>query len=269
MQKLHLVIGISLIFGILLQFVLQVLSFEWATFLFILLNLTLPFWVMQKLNMSTYKAVPFKSISLGTLCEITLLVLFTFPAIQIVGQFLSRFVSNPLTNESLTFSLPLGFSVVVLAPFIEEYFFRGLLLRAYDEQGIRMGIFWTSLWFGLYHLSVHQGVYTFLFALLLGGVMYRHQNILVPILVHSGVNGLSYVVGLEQPSDMATLYYHLTGLSSWSFGFQVLYCIGFALCIYFIYLKDPIKKSLQAPLPFKMDSGTWVILWIFVWSVFL
>lgn len=268
MQKLHVVLAMSLIFGILLQTVLQVFSFEWATFLFILLNLTLPFWTMQRLQKNTYKSVPFKMVSFKILCEIVFLVLCTFPAIQIIGQFLSRFVSNPLMNDALALNFPLWFSFVILAPFIEEYFFRGLLLRAYEEQGIRISILWTSLWFGLYHLSVHQSVYTFLFALLLGGVMFRHQNIVVPILVHSGVNSLSYFAGLGHTSEMMAFYYHLTDLTSWSWKFQGIYIVGFALWIYWVYLKGYIVKSMHLPKTFKMDQGTWIIVLIFVWTVF-
>jgi membrane protease YdiL (CAAX protease family) len=244
-----------------------VLSFEWATFVFILLNLTLPFWVIQRLQKNVYKPVPFNGISFSTLGEITLLVFFTFPAIQIVGQFLSIFVSNPLQSHAFSMGFPLWFGFVVLAPFIEEYFFRGLLLRAYEEQGIRFGIFWTSLWFGLYHLSIHQGLYTFMFALLLGGVMSRHHNIVVPILVHSGVNALSYGAGLEQSGRIMTIYYELIKLSTWSWGFQGIYIVGFALCIYLIYLKGYIKESLRFPQTFKMDAGTWVVVSLFAWIV--
>ena len=85
---------------------------------------------------------------------------------------------------------------VILAPLSEELLFRGIIykrLEGYFEN------FWlsaviSSAIFGLYHMNLAQGVFAFLFGLLLCAVYDKLQNLWAPVVVHAGANLLSVVL---------------------------------------------------------------------------
>ena len=93
---------------------------------------------------------------------------------------------------------------VILAPVAEELTFRGLIFR-------RMEIY-TSFWpaaivssvlFGLYHMNLLQGIYAFLYGIILCLVYKRFRNIFAPLIMHAAANAFTLLVtylGLDYPS---------------------------------------------------------------------
>ena len=84
---------------------------------------------------------------------------------------------------------------LILAPIAEELVFRALVFRRMKE--------YTSFWpaalvssalFGLYHMNLGQGIYAFLFGILLAFLYDRFRNFLAPMLVHFGANLLSVIL---------------------------------------------------------------------------
>ncbi|MEL7331315.1 MAG: CPBP family intramembrane glutamic endopeptidase [Cyanobacteria bacterium J06560_2] len=84
------------------------------------------------------------------------------------------------------------FLLVVYAPLVEEFVFRGFLLQRWATKwGLRWGVVGSSVLFGLLHFNNPVGLTLFGFAM---GLLYvRTQSLWVPIICH-GLNNLTVVV---------------------------------------------------------------------------
>lgn len=96
-------------------------------------------------------------------------------------------------NQALSFSNNYEYalmilSVVILAPILEEYLFRGILF-AEVKKSPKAKIIITALSFAIYHLNLIQGINTLFIGLVLGYIYYYRRNIKEVILVHM-VNNL-------------------------------------------------------------------------------
>ena len=98
------------------------------------------------------------------------------------------------------------FQTVVLAPVSEELLFRGIMLRRLQNY---LPGFWgpaliSSAIFGIYHMNLAQGIFAFLFGLLICAVYDSMQNLWAAIALHAGGNLISVVLvytGFQYPSD--------------------------------------------------------------------
>ncbi|WP_026477319.1 CPBP family intramembrane glutamic endopeptidase [Alkaliphilus transvaalensis] len=76
-------------------------------------------------------------------------------------------------------------SVAIAAPFIEEIIFRGLILKELRKSmSLKWAIFIQALLFGLYHMQLVQGIYTFFMGILLGLVCVWLKSIWPAIILH-------------------------------------------------------------------------------------
>lgn len=107
----------------------------------------------------------------------------------------NAYVNNVIEtlNEALFFSNNYEYalmilSVVILAPILEEYLFRGILF-AELKKSPKAKIIITALTFAIYHLNLIQGLNTLFIGLVLGYIYYCRRNIKEVILVHM-VNNL-------------------------------------------------------------------------------
>lgn len=107
----------------------------------------------------------------------------------------NAYVNNVIEtlNQALSFSnnyeyALMIFSVVILAPILEEYLFRGILF-AELKKSPKAKIIITALTFAIYHLNLIQGLNTLFIGLVLGYIYYYRRNIKEVILVHM-VNNL-------------------------------------------------------------------------------
>ncbi|WP_105301451.1 CPBP family intramembrane glutamic endopeptidase [Anaerococcus marasmi] len=118
----------------------------------------------------------------------------------LVTIIMKLFESNPYINNVIeTLNQALSFSnnyeyalmilsVVLLAPILEEYLFRGILF-AEVKKSPKAKIIITALTFAIYHLNLIQGLNTLFIGLVLGYIYYYRRNIKEVILVHM-VNNL-------------------------------------------------------------------------------
>ena len=89
------------------------------------------------------------------------------------------------------------FAVLVglVAPIIEELFYRGLLLRAAARRwGERTAVLVSSMWFGASHFQVVQFPALFGFGVLLAMLALRYRSLGPPIAAHVGFNVVTVVV---------------------------------------------------------------------------
>lgn len=84
-------------------------------------------------------------------------------------------------------------AVVIAAPFAEEWFFRGLLLRRWSHKwGPVGGVLMTSLLFGLAHTDILGGL---VFGVFMCALYARYRSLWAPSIVHAANNGLAWGLG--------------------------------------------------------------------------
>ncbi len=111
-------------------------------------------------------------------------------------------VENEIFGAGVIFTI---LRALILAPVAEELVFRGLVFRRMKEYTS----FWpaaivSAIFFGIYHLNLEQGIYAFIFGLILAAVYNRFNNIFAPILLHFFANLLSVILvyaNAEYPSQ--------------------------------------------------------------------
>jgi len=90
--------------------------------------------------------------------------------------------SNPLLG-----ALP----IVIVAPFAEELFFRGYLLKGYRRFGTGVAIWVTAILFAVVHLNPWQGLLAVIVGVVNAVIVLRTGSLWPAILVHVVVNGSS------------------------------------------------------------------------------
>ena len=103
-------------------------------------------------------------------------------------------------------------SVVVLAPVIEELFFRKLLISRMERHGEKPAILVSGLMFGIVHGNFSQFFYAFALGLVLGYIYVRTRKIGITIALHMLINLIGGVLGpLAARSSQGVMT--LTGLA--------------------------------------------------------
>lgn len=88
-------------------------------------------------------------------------------------------------------------AAVLLAPIIEEILFRGLVFkRLYSYMGRIPAMIVSSIFFGIYHGNVVQGVYAFLLGMLFVFIYDKYKTLKASILAHIMAN-LTSVLSVE------------------------------------------------------------------------
>jgi hypothetical protein len=82
--------------------------------------------------------------------------------------------------------------VVLAAPVVEEWFFRGLLMRRWSlKWGPRAGILGSSLVFGAVHVDVVGGL---AFGIVMCGLYVHSRSLWVPVIAHASNNALGWIL---------------------------------------------------------------------------
>ena len=93
---------------------------------------------------------------------------------------------------------------VIVTPIVEELVFRGLVFRRLREYtNFWVATLVSSALFGIYHMNLIQGIYAFLFGIIICILYDRYHHLLAAILVHFGANLLSVILtytNLSYPS---------------------------------------------------------------------
>lgn len=131
-------------------------------------------------------------------------------------------------------------NVAVCAPFFEELFVRGILLRGLLHH-IRPGwaIFWSALIFAVLHLNLVQGFSALALGLLLGYTYYKTGCLWLTMLMHFANNALSFCLmkwGPEE-AEMAGL------IPVWGYVLMVLGGLAVALFYTRFLQKIPLRDK--------------------------
>jgi len=162
-------------------------------------------WLMRKYHLR-FSDLGFRKFSLwkALLYVVLGLILFSF---LVAGVFVLITVLVPTIdvdqaqNTSFEFGdkgvgLIIGFvATVILAPIIEELYFRGLILPAVAKRyGWLLGVVISSGFFAILHMQVNVIIYTFLLGIVLSFFYIRLKSIIPGIVLHMINNLLAFIV---------------------------------------------------------------------------
>ena len=89
-------------------------------------------------------------------------------------------------------------AICVIAPFVEEMLFRGIILRGFlIHYSPINAIVASSALFGLIHLNIYQIPGAFVFGCIIGYVFYLSKSLWPCIFAHSLANALSYLLYID------------------------------------------------------------------------
>ena len=87
-------------------------------------------------------------------------------------------------------------STVVVAPLLEELFFRRMICDRLTQYGEWQAILFSALAFSMFHTSIHQALYAFGLGCLFGLVYVRTGKLRYTVILHAIVNFVGSVPGL-------------------------------------------------------------------------
>lgn len=99
------------------------------------------------------------------------------------------------TAENLKEYFVLMLVIAVSAGICEEVFFRGLMLRGYEDLGTANAIFISSALFGIFHFNLQNLLGPMVLGLIFGYLVYRTDSIFAGILGHITNNGVAVTLG--------------------------------------------------------------------------
>ena len=131
---------------------------------------------------SFYRYMLFLMIVTGFVC-----ISYSIASIIITAPALFQLdLINDITHN---FSIWFYFKGLILAPLIEEFLFRGIILNVFlNRYSPAKAIIITTILFSVMHLNPMQYLVTFLLGMLLGWYYYKTRNLLTCIIVHSFSN---------------------------------------------------------------------------------
>jgi membrane protease YdiL (CAAX protease family) len=155
----------------------------------------------QDFGLEFRRTDPLVGIPIGVVCQLILVPLIYLPIQQFVSK---KELEAPVrkVTESAHGAGFIALSVVVVigAPFVEELFFRGLLLRSLQR---RYGDIWavagSSVVFGLAHFEALQLPALVAFGVVLGIIAVRTKRLGPSIFAHAGFNLVTMIAfGLQR-----------------------------------------------------------------------
>ncbi len=151
----------------------------------------------RKTGIAGYKfgLTPFKIIGLSVIAIVALDLGLVLPIISLIptNDFVDKFFLNFVNEDSLLIS---SITIVIAAPILEEFIFRGIILDGLLKRYSPLkSIIFSSMLFGIIHLNPWQFVSAFSLGLIAGWVYYKTANLTLPILMHFASNFFAILAG--------------------------------------------------------------------------
>jgi len=130
--------------------------------------------------------------------------------------------------------------VCVLAPFLEEMLFRGIILRSFLQQyGRRRAFLYSAALFGLAHLNIYQFTVGFMGGIFLAWLYERTRSLWPCILAHAAYNSLITWGWYADPSPEQDVWQ--APLAVWGLSFLSAFA-GFSLLRRFLGVRGPSAR---------------------------
>ena len=156
------------------------------------------------------------------------ILLSILPLDNLIGSY--EAVENEVFSASWIFVV---IRAVIVTPVVEELIFRGLIFRRMKEYTS----FWpaaivSSVLFGIYHMNLIQGIYAFLFGIIICILYDRYNHLAAAVLVHFGANLLSVILSYAQ----------IAYPSLWVYIVVMVAAFALSVAIYLYLVKKPEKN---------------------------
>lgn len=101
-------------------------------------------------------------------------------------------IVEPLMKGNILFIILI---VGIVVPIFEEILFRGLIFnKLRSNMNIYLALILQAILFGIFHMNIIQGIYTFLLAIIIGLTFIWLKSIWAPIIIHVIFNSLNFVL---------------------------------------------------------------------------
>lgn len=173
-------------------------------------------------------------------------------------------IADVLDNYALTVSpWVLFFSIVLVAPIMEEFFFRKLLLDRTAQYGHVPAMLFSGILFGALHGNIAQFLYASLFGILLAHIYMTHGKLWICILLHALLNGFSFISMLAMQKMTEEGYLAFLTVQGW-----VMLLAAIAGAVLLILRVKNLKKLQKASLPqfSKLSFGNWSVILFLILS---
>ncbi|RLQ93587.1 CPBP family intramembrane glutamic endopeptidase [Falsibacillus albus] len=178
-----------------------------------------------------------KVINISLLASVLLYIVYYSP------QYLSSFASDTNTVEPLTNFFFLAFQAIVLAPIIEELFFRGILLQSWGVRwGVKRAIILSSFTLSVLHFS-SQFLDLFVGSIVLSVLFLKYKSLIIPILFHTINNQIAQLTNFFNRGSSSNESITIEQAKAAGWVGAILFIVSF--CIYVIYLKKSRIKEMS------------------------
>lgn len=157
---------------------------------------------------------------------------------EVIGSLKGSMVENALADLVSSLNIPLMFVyMVVIAPIMEEYVFRKLIVERTVRYGQGVAVVLSGLMFGLFHGNLSQFMYTFTLGMFLAFLYVKTGNLKITIALHAMVNFMGSIVAstVIDLLDFDGLVM-LEGASDYSAYMAYIRDNALGLLVYFLYL---------------------------------
>jgi len=193
---------------------------------------------------------PFKKFNLLIFIPAILFLISTQIFLDGINQKIIEILPPPKWfNElfAMVFENKFGFwgtfiKVVIIAPFVEESIFRGIIMHGFMRNyPAFIAIFISALFFALFHLNPWQFSATFLLGLLLGTIMVITRNIFACMAVHS-INNLLVLISIKYWSEIGQSAFYLMPKKDLYYSSYLVFAFSIVLIALFAVSKKSINK---------------------------
>jgi len=110
-------------------------------------------------------------------------------------QFIGKLPEQSIPIPSTVSELFIGILIIAVSPALcEEMLHRGLMLRAYERRGSYKAVFFTAIFFGLFHFDLTNLVGPIFLGLMIGYFVIRTNSIFAGMLAHFLNNAIAEVL---------------------------------------------------------------------------
>jgi len=252
-------LGLALMFGF---FFAGIIKFDGpsqgaVTFMMYVITMTiLSIFALKQTNLH-WKEI-FGSHAGGDLTTYLLLVVLVVANTFIIDPILSFFPVPEWIEELFKELIKPNFgsflTVVVAAAFLEEYIFRGIVLRGFMQNfSPEKAIIWSAVFFGIFHFNPWQGFAASVLGLYMGWIYYRTRSLWPCIFVHFVNNGFAFL-SFTIAGDAEMVLYDF----SQNIPVAILSVIAGAAAVYLLYkvLDQRLPAIVEEPPKPETDAQT-------------
>lgn len=111
-----------------------------------------------------------------------------------VSDTFSPITSNGEGGSTVLQAMLLVFQLSIMAPVLEEFWFRGVIQTGLSKFGNGYAIVVSAILFGIAHGNVHQFSYATMMGILVGYVRYASGSLLATTIIHAIINSIAAIL---------------------------------------------------------------------------